>query len=273
MMNRSTASQCTARAMIVSLATASVLAAGPIAAQRTVPVPIAPPKPTVGQPRLPIVRPAPPPAGVIVTGTPGLARVKWGSVGAISYSVQRWLLSNPDCCRASSPPLGAAQSAWDDPTPWAGTYVYRVSASYADGSQGFVDVNYLRPEPTNPAQLTATAKIGFPQVTTVLWSTAYYPISVTVSWSVVPGAAYYVLWGPGLPATGVQLNTTVSNGVETHQTAYSVSSLNNSQVPVGVTWGVNSWTVGAFFLPGPVSTRAADFTKGSVDIKQPPPKP
>ena len=36
-----------------------------------------------------------------------------------------------------------------------------------------------------------------------------------------------------------------------------------------VTWGVNTWTVGAFFLPGPVSTPAANFTKGSLNIPAP----
>jgi hypothetical protein len=262
----------TTRTVMLSLGAASAFAADPVAAQRPVQVPIERPRSLAGQPRQSItLPPGPPPAGLIVSGTPALARVTWGLVGASSYSVQRWLQSNPDCCRVSSPQLAASQTGWDDPTPWAGTYVYRATAVYSDGRQGFADVNYLRPEPTNPAQLTA--RQGLTGAKAGAWGTVYWIIPVTVTWSVVPGAAYYVLWGPGLPATGVQLKTTVSNGVETHQTSYAVSSLNNSSVPLGVTWGVNTWTVGAFFLPGPVSTPAANFTKGSVDIKQPAPKP
>lgn len=232
-----------------------------------VPVPMPPPKSKIA---------APPPAQVSVTGTPALTHVTWGLVGASSYSVQRWMPSVPDCCRASSPQLAATDTEWDDPVPWAGTYVYRVTAFYADGRQGFVDVSYTRPEPTNPGAVTpqhwVTYQVppgSFPSIgTTSVIRSIDWAVTVNVAWSKVPGASYYIVWGPGLPNTGKQLNTTVNKGVETHQTIVSV---NNGSGQV-FRWGVNTWTVAAFFLPGPVSTAAANFTKISLTIpkKSPP---
>lgn len=250
---------------LAALVVLATLSAGPVAAQRPVPVPIVGPKAMVGKLRVPIAMPAAaPPAGVTVTGTPALARVTWGLVGASSYSVQRWMQSNPECCRASSPPLGANATAWDDPTSLPGTYVYRVSAVYADGRQGFVDVGHVRPEPSNPAVLTATRQWLGPRVTCAMACVTWYPQQVTLDWPKVSGAAFYVLWGPGIPNTGVQLNTTVTNGVETHRTSFAASSQTPAAVPF--TLGVNTWSIGAFFLPGPVSTVATSFTKVSLNI-------
>ena len=233
-------------------------AAGPVSAPQPAPVPIA-----TGTPRG-APQPGPAPTGVTVTGTPALAHVTWGFVGASSYSVQRWMQSDPTCCRASSPQLGARETGWDDPLPSAGTYVYRVTANYADGRQGFVDVSYLRPEPTNPAVLTVT-KLAF-------WkepkgfTPGYWVTNVKLEWTKVAGAAYYVLWGPLLPTTGKQWNTTVSNDVGTHQTwVNSTDALIGGAAPLA--WGVQTWTVAAFFLPGPVSTVPASFTKGSLDLQ------
>jgi hypothetical protein len=234
--------------------------AGPVAAQQSIPVPIA-----AGNPRsAPPV--GPPPAGVTVTGTPALARVTWGFVGASSYSVERWMQNDPSCCRASSPQLGARETGWDDPLPLSGTYVYRVTASYADGRQGFVDVTYLRPEPTNPAILTGIRQRVFWQQQQGL-TPGYWQVIVRVDWSEVPGAAYYVLWGPGQPTTGTRLNTTVSNNVETHQTSVLIRSDAQPAGAPKLTWGLNSWTVGAFFLPGPISTVGRSFTRGTLDLQ------
>jgi hypothetical protein len=163
--------------------------------------------------------------------------------------------SNPDCCRVSSPQLGAAKTEWNNPVPLSGTYVYRVTAVYPDGRQGYVDVNYVRPEPTNPAALTAMHLWSMPVSAGI--APFYYIIVVNVAWTPVPGAAYYVLWGPGLPTTGRTME----------ETQVQVSSGSPGVVPLK--WGVNTWTVGAFFIPGPVSTAAANFTRGSVNVSEP----
>lgn len=237
--------------------------AGPVAAPQPVPLPS-----ETGTPREAPTA-GPPPAGVTVTGTLTLAHVTWGFSGASSYSVQRWMQNNPKCCRASSSPLGARETAWDDPLPSTGTYVYRVTAIYADGRQGFVDVNYVS-EPTNPAVLTATWLAAFWQVAVVGFGqqVPWWRHHVRLDWSKVPGAAYYVLSGPGLPFGGLQLNTTVSNSVETHHTTKEVTT---AQVPGGAeSWaaGMNTWTVAAYFLPGPVSTAPASFPKASLALPQ-----
>ena len=241
----------------------ALLTAGPVAAQRPVPL-----QPMGEKPALRTALMAgPPPGGVTVSGTPALARVLWTPGGASFYTVQRWMQNHPDCCRASSPQIaGTAEGWWEDPLPpRPGTYVYRVTAIHADGRQGFVDVNFLRPEPSNPAVLT-------PRLVTVIpahggYGVMYYIITVKLEWSIVPMASFYMLWGPGLPNTGVRLDNTVSMFAEAHQTSYQVQSGNSSNVEFE--WGLNTWTIGAFFLPGPVSTAAASFTKGSVNVPEP----
>lgn len=74
------------------------------------------------------------------------------------------------------------------------------------------------------------------------------PGAVTLSWEPVAGVAFYQLWGAGLPNTGV----TVSSGTVT-----TVS---------GVPAGLETWSVGSFYTPGPVSTPASDFTKTQLQV-------
>ena len=218
----------------------------------------------------PTILAGPPPASVSVTGTPARTHVTWVTVGAGSYTVERWLASNPECCRAKSPLLGSGETTWDDAGSVAGKYVYRVTALYLDGRQGFVDVNYLHPEPTNPATLTATIGI-YVRVNYVLslGVSSGWSVPTLLQWTEVPGAAYYMLWGPGLPTAGLQLNTIRNrNGGYTQQTSYAIPYINCDCTSRA--WGLNTWTVGAFFLPGPLSTAATAFTKGSASIPEPP---
>jgi hypothetical protein len=71
---------------------------------------------------------------------------------------------------------------------------------------------------------------------------------VSLQWMPVPGVAYYQLWGPGLPSGGV----TVSSGT--------------SQVATGVPMGLQTWTVGSFYMPGAVSTPASAFTRAQLQV-------
>ena len=68
-----------------------------------------------------------------------------------------------------------------------------------------------------------------------------------LGWSAAPGAAYYMLWGPGLPNTGVRVDST-------------------RQVVSGVPPGAQTWTVGSYYLPGPVTTNASAFTKTTLTV-------
>jgi hypothetical protein len=72
--------------------------------------------------------------------------------------------------------------------------------------------------------------------------------AVTLSWQPVAGVAFYQVWGAGLPNTGV----TVSSGTVT-----TVS---------GVPAGLQTWSVGSYYTPGPVSTPASDFTKTQLQV-------
>lgn len=70
---------------------------------------------------------------------------------------------------------------------------------------------------------------------------------VELTWNAAPGAAYYMLWGAGLPNTGVRVDST-------------------RQVVGGVPAGSQTWTVGSYYLPGPVTTSASAFTKATLTV-------
>jgi hypothetical protein len=87
--------------------------------------------------------------------------------------------------------------------------------------------------PVNPARFTAV-QAG--------------PAMVVLTWDPVPGVAYYQVWGAGLPNTGV----TVSAGT--------------AQVVNNVPMGAQSWSVGSYYMPGPVSTPASAFSKTQLQV-------
>jgi hypothetical protein len=180
-----------------------------------------------------LIPPGPPPVGLSVTGTPAKAFVAWQPApNAVRYNVSRWLKANPTCCRNQSANL--TTTSWTDDNgmlQWSGVYVFALAATYADGSVGSASIEWTRPEPVNPASLTATqAGDGI----------------VQLSWPGVPDASYYLLWGPGL-----------ADGTKASGTAHTVSN-----VPVGT----HEYVVAAYFEPGPVSTVASDWTRGRVTV-------
>jgi hypothetical protein len=74
------------------------------------------------------------------------------------------------------------------------------------------------------------------------------PAMVVLTWDPVPGVAFYQVWGSGLPNTGA----TVSAGT--------------AQVVNNVPSGMQTWSVGSFYTPGPVSTSASVFTKTQLQV-------
>ena len=153
-----------------------------------------------------------PPLNVQVWGTPVATNVSWSppitQVGpGLVYSVQRWLESDPDCCKNQV--TGLTTTSWfDEGLLWSGAYVYRITAAYSDGSIGLVDTRYVRPEPVNPSNFRAwQVSTGF----------------VAFKWDPVSGATWYQLTGPGLLMPGSTFaitgmtSTTVKNlPVATH---------------------------------------------------------
>jgi hypothetical protein len=176
--------------------------------------------------------PGPAPTGLaVITGTPAKATVSWNAApNAVSYSVTRWLKSNPTCCRNAATNLTA--TTWNDDNgmlQWSGVYVYALSVTYADGTVGTAQIEWQRPEPYNPASLMVSQSAAG---------------VADLSWTTVGTASYYLLWGPGIPdATKVTGHGT---------TTYRVS---------GIPSGTHEYTVGAYWEPGPVSTAASAFTR------------
>ena len=201
-------------------------------ARPTTAQPVVTPQPTTGA-TLSLIKPGPAPVGVAVIGTPASATVSWDAApNAVRYTVGRYLKGNLSCCSYSADNITA--TTWTDNTgglQWSGVYVYTVTAIYADGSAGAAQFEWTRPEPVNPTSLTAIQKAEG---------------VVELTWPAVAGASYYLLWGPGLA------DATRATG-----TSHTVGN-----VPAGT----HQYMVGAYFDPGPVSTSAALFTKGSVAL-------
>jgi hypothetical protein len=151
----------------------------------------------------------------------------------VSYGIERWLTTNPTCCRNAATDL--TTTSWEDKNgmlQWSGVYTYALTVTYGDGSVGTARLDWTRPEPENPATLTATQKgEGV----------------VELAWPAVPSASYYVLFGPGLgggaKATGM------------------------SHVVANVPAGPQEFSVAAYYEPGPVSTVGGSFTKARVTVK------
>jgi hypothetical protein len=177
-----------------------------------------------------------------ISGSPVWTYLNWtsstGGTGGTgeTYSVQRWLKSDPTCC--STQVTGLTKQQWlDEGVQWPGTYIYRITAHYPDGRVGFKDHPWLRPEPINPANFrTAAVSSG----------------TVTLQWDQVPGGvAWYELSGPGVP-----------NG--------SFQAVNTIFTVRGLAPGTYTWRIGSIYsspnAPAPVSTAPAAFPQLTVVV-------
>lgn len=188
--------------------------------------------PTSGtsQTGLTAVMPGPAPAGVTVTGTGVTGQVSWQPVMGASYVVQRWFQSEPDCCRANSTQLTSA--SWTDTGLLrAGVYVYRVVASYADGTQGAAEVTFTRPTPLDPAKFAAQQKGAG-----LIWLT----------WTPVAGVTTYLVSGPGTGPSGRQVT-----GNEVYLESVPPAEL-------------SEWTIASVYNPGGVLTDSRSWPKAST---------
>lgn len=143
------------------------------------------PPPNRGSGSITLLTPGPRPDNLYLTGSPAYTTVNWSvplPMRGTIYSVQRWLESDLTCCNAQV--NGLTTTRWtDDGVQWSGTYVYRITAFYPDGSVGAVDARYVRPDPVNPANFHATQTPGL----------------VTLRWDPVPNVSWYALTGPNIP--------------------------------------------------------------------------
>jgi hypothetical protein len=193
-----------------------------------------------------------------------MSYVAWNRVtGSATYSVERWKEDAPDCCRNTV--TGLTGNDWRDEAglPMSGTYVYRVTANYADGSFGSATVNYVPPSPINPAIIAQMEGPG----------------NVHVEWS--SRASFYTLWGPGLPNTGIRIEggPPPCFGPSCPPPPQGWAMIGNAlQYEVhrhftNVPGGPQTWTVAAFWEPGRASTAASAFSKKTLDVIPVPPPP
>jgi hypothetical protein len=182
------------------------------------------------------------PERVAVTGDPVTALVSWlpppGTLrsGGFTYSIQRWMESNPACCYAQV--SGHQLQSWlDEGLQWAGTYIYRVTAFYSNGQVGSTDFRWTRPDPINPTNFRATQT---------------FPGTVILQWDAVPGVSWYELFGPALPFTSFAV---------TGVTVFVFKGLSS---------GTYTWLIGSMYsspkATGKVSTASSAFPKVTVVV-------
>ena len=78
------------------------------------------------------------------------------------------------------------------------------------------------------------------------------PGQVQLTWQPVSGVAYYGLFGPGVASGGQQ-----------------VMAGSTSFTATNVPGGSQTWTVGSFYLPGPVATAMSAFPAASLNVTAP----
>lgn len=243
----------------------AVLAPVTPAAAPSQPAPIQAPleRPTAS-PRTPMTPPQPP-TSISFTSTPTRAKVHWGSPtgdlsGLKSYSVERWKQDSPNCCRQAVD--GLLGHEWQDGgLPQAGAYVYRVSAVYADGSRVSAEATFNNPMPKNP--------------TSISYSRAS-PASLKLTWSAVPYAAYYKLWGASNPDTGRYVgpcNNQPSAALQSAAAKFGQVIPPTCDVMVPAVKDSGNWMVGAFYQPGDISSPSTEFTRLTLTPPAPTPAP
>ena len=132
----------------------------------------------------------PAPSFVDVVGSPAEAVVTWSAPATynnpapVEYIVDRTLQSNPALGHAQSPSLSARE--WHDTQVYSGTWIYRVTAIYADGRRGIAGALYTYVEPS-ALQNVLAEQVGRD--------------SVSISWTPAVGASYYNITGPPAMST------------------------------------------------------------------------
>ena len=132
----------------------------------------------------------PTPSFVHANGNPAEAVVTWSAPATyntpapVEYIVDRSLQSNPATIIAQSPSLTVRE--WHDTQVSSGTWIYRVTAIYADGRRGSAGTFYTYVDPS-ALQNVQSEQVGRD--------------SVSITWSPMMGAAYYYVTGPPTMAT------------------------------------------------------------------------
>jgi hypothetical protein len=151
---------------------------------------------------------------------------------------------------------GAAQS----PDARAGTGAAGVARAGAAGSAGTgapsagnAATGTPAPAvvPVNPSKLDA-GQIG--------------PGQVALAWPPIPGASFYVVFGPGLTQGGHRVENQTDPRYTGTPFPPQVTAIANN-VPAGT----HEWLVASYYSPGNISTPASQYTRASVTVTAPEP--
>lgn len=196
-----------------------------------------PPRPSTNPPT--VYKPGQPPENVLLWGTPVVTNVKWSApltpMPGMTYSVHRSHQSDPTCCINQI--TGLTSTTWlDEGLLRSGTYIYKVSVRYPDGTIGLVERSYTRPEPRNPQSFTASV---------------ISPGNVHLKWDAVPDVSWYQLSGPGIGTFQIVGYT--------------------SYVVKGLPPGTYSWRIGSIYSspnsPNAVSTNPTLFPEAAAIVR------
>ena len=214
------------------------------------------------------------PQNISITGTPASAQLTWTvpvSPRGVFYAVKRWMESDLGCCGAQV--SGLRILGWlDEGVQWPGTYVYRITAFYPDGTVGSVDAKWVRPDPINPTNvrgLLAPLRLNVSQLgpstscyddggqpTVVVTVPNPSPNRVRLLWDAVSGVSWYEVFGPGLPGGSCRLTHSTVGGQYLDIT--------------GLPPGNYTWRIGSYYsspnAPAPVSTAASAFPSVTITL-------
>lgn len=159
--------------------------------------------------------PGPSPEFIDIRGTPAQAKITWvrpityATPAPTGYIVERARQSDPTVILAQSPTLITRD--WVDPLTLSGTWIYTVTALYADGRRGVSQRSYVYPEPQVPENVRAE-QVGRD--------------TVVVTWKPVVGASYYMVTGqPGNSTARADSAHATRSGVAVGNTAWQVQTV------------------------------------------------
>ncbi|MDQ6887158.1 MAG: hypothetical protein M3068_07655 [Gemmatimonadota bacterium] len=241
-------------------------------------------------------KPGPAPANLsIPPGPVGGAQIDWDFMpGAVAYVIvrQEALMSTANAALSTTYPaypIGVAGAPTVAGTSCSTPGAFKKIGPYPFGTRQWIrfkDISGgITPGATYRYAVTAFGPAGESGTTSGYWTalppnppsisvTRVSPANVKLSWTSVRDASFYMLWGAGIPDSG-PLRVNPTSCFYTSAEMAILNKFSNSavvippppcSVMVQVPAGTHSWTLAAFFEPGPISSDSRAFTKVTVAV-------